>query len=247
MKIILHGSTIALTLTVLLISGGPSFPFTAMGDNVGLVAATVETGDNERGLTVRADPSNTSQAMGYLPVGTELRSNGEFKNGYMQVVSPVEGVWVKMAHLKPLGGEGTVTSVDQPQQCLRIRQGPGTGFDMVGCAELASKLALTGVWTTDNWAQIEGPVQGWVYAKQIRSDLKPAKIQTTKSTPAPRRQVQSVESSESTSYWDDPDLWHDPPKRRWRRHWDDDYYYRGPYGGPGLYFHKKWGGKKNKK
>jgi uncharacterized protein YraI len=223
---------IAITVLVpmFLVAANSAMAFTVVGDKVGLATATVATGDSDRGLTVRAGPSAASAPKGYLPVGTQVKGNAQFRNGYMKIVSPVSGVWVRMQNLSPLGGEATVALVDKPDLCLRIRSGPGTGYDKVGCAELASKLQLTGVWTSDNWAQVEAPVKGWVLASQITSDLKPLKTTTTVATP------QWSEPATST-------VWREPRRRHRGRYWEDDDYYYNPYWKHGQ--HWKW--KKGKK
>lgn len=60
-----------------------------------------------------------------------------------------------------------VASVDQPENCLRIRSGPGTGYGVVGCAERGTPVRLTGNRTATDWVEIERPVQGWVWGPQI--------------------------------------------------------------------------------
>jgi hypothetical protein len=73
----------------------------------------------------------------------------------------------------------TVNKVDQPDQCLRIRQGPGPNHAQVGCAKLGSLLRLTGV-IHNNWAEVREPVRGWVTASQISaSGAFPAKPATS--------------------------------------------------------------------
>ncbi|MBI4963697.1 MAG: hypothetical protein HY913_10505 [Desulfomonile tiedjei] len=72
---------------------------------------------------------------------------------------------------QPKGGIATVIGVDQPDNCLRIRSGPGSDYDLVGCAALGEQLNITGVWTSNNWAQLAE--NGWVYGSQIQTDLRP--------------------------------------------------------------------------
>jgi uncharacterized protein YraI len=69
------------------------------------------------------------------------------------------------------GGVATVIAVDQPENCLRIRSGPGSSYDVIGCAAIGQQLNLTGVWTSNEWAQLAG--NGWVYGPQIQTDLRP--------------------------------------------------------------------------
>jgi uncharacterized protein YgiM (DUF1202 family) len=37
---------------------------------------------------------------------------------------------------QPQGGVATVVGVDQPDNCLRIRSGPGNSYDVIGCANM---------------------------------------------------------------------------------------------------------------
>gem|GEM_PF-1991876 len=72
---------------------------------------------------------------------------------------------------QPKGGVATVIRVDQPDNCLRIRSGPGNSYDVIDCANMGDQLNITGVWTSNNWAQLAGA--GWVYGPQIQTDLRP--------------------------------------------------------------------------
>jgi hypothetical protein len=65
-----------------------------------------------------------------------------------------------------------VVGVDSPEGCLRIRTGPSTSAPIIGCAELGSRLRLTGVWS-DRWAEIARPIRGWVYGPQIQGPAVP--------------------------------------------------------------------------
>lgn len=69
------------------------------------------------------------------------------------------------------GGMATVIGVDQPGNCLRIRSGPGSAYDVIGCANMGQQLNITGVWTSNDWAQTAD--NGWVYGQQIQTDLRP--------------------------------------------------------------------------
>jgi len=80
---------------------------------------------------------------------------------------------------QPQGGIATVVGVDQPDNCLRIRSGPGEEYDVIGCANMGDQLRITGVWTSNDWAQLED--NGWVYGPQIATDLRPP--QTAYSAP----------------------------------------------------------------
>ncbi len=72
---------------------------------------------------------------------------------------------------QPVGGIATVIGVDQPENCLRIRSGPGDFYDVIGCANMGEQLNITGVWTSNDWAQLAD--NGWVYGPQIETDLRP--------------------------------------------------------------------------
>ncbi len=72
---------------------------------------------------------------------------------------------------QPMGGVATVIGVDQPGSCLRIRSGPGSAYDEIGCANMGQQLNITGVWTSNDWAQTAD--NGWVYGQQIQTDLRP--------------------------------------------------------------------------
>jgi len=72
---------------------------------------------------------------------------------------------------QPKGGVAVVIGVDQPDNCLRIRSGPGGSYEVIGCAEMGQQLQITGVWTSNDWAQLAD--NGWVYGPQIQTDLRP--------------------------------------------------------------------------
>ncbi len=229
------------------------------GPDVGIISATVEKTDSERGLAIRSTPSAQGAPKAYLPVGTEVKGYAAFQNGYVKLLSPMEGGWLSMSHLKPVGGEATVASVDKPDLCLRIRGGPASSYDKVGCAELGSKLELTGFWSAGNWAQVKTPVSGWVYAKQIDSDLMPPTTTTyASSTRSSSPSSYSSNRSDLTSgvYQDtDDDLWYNERRHReWRRHrkYGDGVYHDGgwnsnhPFGGGGIKFNVHFGGGKKK-
>jgi uncharacterized protein YraI len=145
----------------------------AWGDSIGPVSATVRNTDTPDGLTVRYEPSAASAVRGYLPAGTDVQGYARFRNGWMKLRWPHQGGWVYADNLQPRGGGAMVVSVDQPDNCLRIRSGPSSATTQVGCARQGSQLRLTGVWSENNWAEVRSPAQGWVYAAQIESSLKP--------------------------------------------------------------------------
>lgn len=97
------------------------------------------------------------------------------------------------------GAEAFVTRVDQPDDCLRIRRGPSGSYEIIGCAKMGDRLQLNGVWSSDNsWAQLES--QGWVYASQIKTDLKPP-YKASASRSRPRSQMMM---NPTTDNWDEP-------------------------------------------
>jgi uncharacterized protein YraI len=71
----------------------------------------------------------------------------------------------------PVSGTATVIGVDQPEKCLRIRSGPGKSYEIIGCAKVGAQLNITGVWTSNNWAQLAD--KGWVYGPQIKTESRP--------------------------------------------------------------------------
>ena len=212
-------ATSIVAILFIAVSVGPATAATVWSDSVGVVSATVDRGDHERGLTVRSGPSNTNAPVGFLPEGTEVRGANKFKNGYVQLTSPSNGGWVRMDYLKPVGGDGVVISIDRPELCLRIRSGPGLGFDKVGCAEMASKLELTGVWSANNWAQVESPVKGWVLASQINSVLaREPTIARSSGPPSGWSEPATSSSFDDPWFHSEPEVWVGP--RRWRHgHW----------------------------
>jgi hypothetical protein len=72
---------------------------------------------------------------------------------------------------QPKGGVAIVIGVDHPENCLRIRSGPGGSYDVIGCANMGDQLNITGVWASNDWAQLAD--NGWVYGPQIQTDLRP--------------------------------------------------------------------------
>ncbi len=144
-----------------------------IGEMIGPVSAIVGVTDNPAGLAVRSGPTAEAPVMGYLAPGTKIQALNEFVNGSVRLREPFAGGWTQIAPLEPQGARAIVGSVDYPEGCLRIRSGPSTGSPKVGCAALGSKLELTGIWSQNNWAQVAGPVPGWVTASQISSVIKP--------------------------------------------------------------------------
>ena len=58
------------------------------GPDVGIISATVEKTDSDRGLTIRSTPSAQGAPKAYLPVGTEVKGYAVFRNGYVKLLSP---------------------------------------------------------------------------------------------------------------------------------------------------------------
>ncbi len=79
----------------------------------------------------------------------------------------------------PVGGSATVLDVDEPEKCLRIRSGPGKAYEAIDCAKAGDRLEITGVWTSNNWAQLAN--KGWVYGPQIKTDVRPPREAYTQS------------------------------------------------------------------
>ena len=144
-----------------------------IGELIGPVSAMVGATDNPAGLAVRSGPTAEAPVMGYLAPGTKIKALNEFVDGSVRLREPFAGGWTQIASLEPQGARAIVASVDYPEGCLRIRSGPSTSSPKVGCATLGSKLELTGIWSQNNWAQVAGPVPGWVTASQISSVIKP--------------------------------------------------------------------------
>jgi hypothetical protein len=94
----------------------------------------------------------------YIPNVTRAQNGGPSQTAVGQVPQPT-------------GGVATVISVDQPENCLRIRSGPGSAYEVIGCASMGEQLHITGVWTSNDWAQTAD--NGWVYGEQIQTDLRP--------------------------------------------------------------------------
>ncbi len=76
------------------------------------------------------------------------------------------------------GVQATVTKIDRPDGCLRIRSGPSTATEKVGCASRGDNLVLSGV-VQKGWSQVEYPTKGWVFSSQVSSPgLFPVKAAT---------------------------------------------------------------------
>jgi hypothetical protein len=200
----------------------------AWGQAFGMIAATVDKADDTRGLTVRSEPSDSGQPLGYLPIGSEIRACNQFKDGWVKLDDPARGGWLNMSNLKPVGGQGKVVAVDTPDLCLIIRKGPGSTYERIGCAELGQKLNLTGVWSETNWARLD--TGGWVDATKIDTDL--MTCQTPLDAQPPTAQDQELPPAVSSSGGEVPGYVEGPSYS------NDDYgvpYFYGDYGGYGYY------------
>lgn len=209
------------------VASAPGLTENAWGQSFGIVAATVEKGDDARGLTVRSEPSESGQILGYLPIGTAIRACNEFKSGWVKLADPAAGGWVNMSNLKPVGGEAKVIAVDQPDLCLPVRKGPGNSYEKVGCAELGQKLNLSGAWSETNWARLDNG--GWVDASKIDTDLMKCEIQTAEEPlqePLAPLPMASASGEESYTREEAPSTYY------------EDYsvpYFLGDYGAYGYY------------
>ncbi|MDQ7782051.1 MAG: SH3 domain-containing protein [Desulfomonilaceae bacterium] len=141
---------------------------------VGPIAGTVAAPDSARGAVVRAGPSQSDRALGVLRNGTRVKNYLEFANGWVRIRTPFHGAWVQASYIVPQSAPAVVTGVDQPENCLRVREGPGSEFEVVGCLAHGETLTLTGLWSENNWAEISHPVSGWVHAAQIGTGLDPS-------------------------------------------------------------------------
>jgi uncharacterized protein YraI len=193
------------------------------GETIGPVYAIVRGTDVPGGLNVRSSPDERSPILGRLGVGAKIRAYNQFHRGWVQVRTPVQGGWIRIDLLEPLGGEAVVSGVDRPEGCLRIRSGPSTATQVIGCANLGETLLLTGIWSEGPWAQVAKPVPGWVYTPQILSSLSPPDTPTgvAYSRPPPRIHVGSspVYNYSSVPFWSGLYLrsWN-YPYRKYRRH-----------------------------
>ena len=100
---------------------------------------------------------------------------------------------------QPVGGIATVIGVDQPENCLRIRSGPGSSYDIIGCVNIGQQLKITGVWTSNDWAQTAD--NGWVYGPEIQTDLRPPPM--AYSGVSGYAAVEEEYPDESVDYYDD--------------------------------------------
>jgi uncharacterized protein YgiM (DUF1202 family) len=139
----------------------------------------IRQGDNPTGLTVRAEPSPKGRVIAYLTVGSKVTYAGEPSNGWVKLSAPTAGGWVDESYLGSRNPEASVVAVDNPEQCLRVRNGPGMNHEKIGCLPKGAKLKLTGT-VQKGWAQMVEPMAGWVAARQIQAPgLFPAEAATS--------------------------------------------------------------------
>lgn len=147
------------------------------GETFGPISATVEKGDASEGLAIRDQPSPEGRILGYLSVGTKIEGFRRFENGWMRIRRPSDRGWIPIDKLVPLSAEGKVRAADAPG-CATVRSGPTVRFNPVGCVPLGKKVTLTGIWSENNWAQIQWPVRGWLYSDHVSARLKPQEAPT---------------------------------------------------------------------
>lgn len=127
-------------------------------------------------------------------------------------------------------GPARVVSVDAPDMCLRVRSGPGVSYPVVGCAAMGSRVVLTGVWSNNNWAEIENPLRGWVSGSQVRMVVLAA-------PPPPPVVEYNVSVPPVDTYYSGPAYVYGTSWNRYYRRYAP-YYRRGyaPYYGGGYYY-----------
>jgi len=120
-------------------------------------------GRGEIGVAPESRPGMTGEMKGKLEGQTrdEMRMKPEAR-------PPAEGEAPGQAR----GGQAVVARVDRPDNCLRVRSGPGSSYDRIGCAAEGETLRLTGVFSKDGrWAQLDN--NGWVFFRQLQTDIRP--------------------------------------------------------------------------
>jgi hypothetical protein len=123
--------------------------------------------------------------------------------------------------------QGTVTGIDKPDGCLRIRAEATSSSNIIGCAKMGEELQLSGTYSSDGrWAKLAN--EGWVFSNQIDAPNKP-RVQT-------QARRSSGGATYSTEEFDDSSLWQEPATSYYGRD-----YYTPNYGyGPSIGF--GWGG-----
>jgi hypothetical protein len=194
---------------------------TLIGEIKGTIFASVAKADDPKGLIIRSEPSTSAQTVAYLALGTMLKGPSAYRAGWIKVDAGQYQGWVSLANLKAIGEEATVTSVDRPENCLRIRMGPSIAHQVIGCAGMGEKLRLSGFWSYNYWAGLDG--QGWIHGSQIASEPRPPRPASTASRVTGRHPSGSARS-DPESYRGDLDVWGYPlygyysPYWYWSRH-----------------------------
>jgi hypothetical protein len=124
--------------------------------------------------------------------------------------------------------QATVTGVDQPDGCLRIRQESSTSSEIIGCAKMGDMLQLSGNYSRDGrWAELAD--KSWVYSAQIDAPNKP-KLQRQA-----RRSYESYDTEDSYPMTSDSSLWREPAGSYYGT--EPEVVYGVPYGyGPSFGF-----------
>ena len=194
---------------------------TLIGEIKGTIFASVAKADDPKGLIIRSEPSPSAQTVAYLALGTMLKGPSAYRAGWIRVDAGQYRGWVSLANLKAIGEEASVTSVDRPENCLRIRLGPSIAHQVIGCAAIGEKLRLSGFWSYNYWAGLDG--QGWIHGSQISSEPRPPRPSFTASRVSGRYSSGSA-SSDPELYRGDLDVWGYPlysyysPYWYWSRH-----------------------------
>jgi uncharacterized protein len=174
-----------------------------------------------------------ARAGGFAQIADMLQAGGG-QASMAEVQKPAEKAGASVASAPPTRGGrereapvGVVTGVDLPENCLRIRSGPGVNYPKIGCANQGENLQLTGS-VQNGWAQVQEPVQGWVSGGQIRAEGLLPTARTTSGYSGPR--------SQEYESWSDTDAALDRAARnadrdirRLRSEYPD---FGGPYYGP---------------
>ena len=179
--------------------------------------AIIRQADSQGGLAVRDEPSPEGEIIAYLPAGSEVAYEGEANNGWIRLSAPASGGWVDERYLGSRSPEASVIGIDNPEQCLRVRKGPGINYEKIGCLPKGAKVNLTGTVQKD-WAQIVEPMAGWVTARQIQAPgLFPAEAATSGGKEERRGSSEhTVQYSDATQaeYSDQPTVFPGQPLER---------------------------------
>ena len=202
------------------------------GSDVGIISATVEKTDSERGLTVRSSPSAQGAPRAYLPVGTEVRGYASFKNGYVKLDTPVARRMVEHEPLEAcrrrghgeVGRQTGALPADQGRPFLLVRPGwmRGTGVQ----SGINRPLVLQELGTGRKAGFRVG-----LRAGQIDSGLMPPQQTTYASNSSSYGNDRRNESDLASGVYEDTDdgLWYNERKHRgwrWRHRRDGDFHPR---------------------